>query len=264
MRLKTVIHSAFLLFILLSCKSENFQNNEIFLKLPEWPPEKSYGINYPALQEWKISINYGFASSSFNLPALVPGFYLPVYSNEPVSILAWPITDGISFFEASGMIFPYSQSFDWQEGFTALILHKFYLSQKENKEIEKWCQKVNWQKMSESLNEKSKKSPIFYNPFLLDQENILSALINKELSASLFNLKKTSSVPISAFRENKNFDYLSSYIPQNLAIKLNSCVSMKENWNSNFLCLSEPKEIVTASIDSSEILSLTYNLLPIK
>lgn len=247
-----------------ACSTDTFQKTEVLLKFPTWPPADPCHADYPPLDSWYVVVNYGNICVDFYMPAFAEGFPVQLNGNEPTAILAYPVTYSMKIFNPSGTVLPLWENLGWQTGFTALMLHKFYLMNKNTDDISFFSQKINWKKINDTVSEKSLSSGFSYNPFLLNQEKILSSLNSLELSAQLFTLKKCSSVSLDHFKDQKMGTYLSGYIPQNTISALTGTVTVSRSVPSKFLCISPEPKIVLALLDSSEILSVSYDDLPIK
>ena len=257
----------FIFLAFLSCKLDEFQNPQsqnVLIKLPEWPPLDLHYNDYPALDNWNVHVNYGNIDFEFSAPSFIRKIPFTCNGNAPISVIAYPITNGTKIFEPCGAILPYSSELTWETGFTALILHKFYMMNKNTGNIQLYAQKINWQKMNEVLTQKTFSTKVFYNPFLLNQEKILNALLNQELSTSLFTLKKCYPVPVSDFTAIQKGTYLSSYIPENVFSAVTNNFTVSKSAERKFFYSDTNPKIAIAVLENTGILSLSFTDLPIK
>lgn len=245
----------------ISCAQQISSAKEI--SLPQWPPENSSGL--PELDSWNITVTTAGSSENFSVSAEKKTITLETDGSAPVSVTARPINSGFQFFKPAGMIFPFENEFSWEGGFSADCLKKFYLSSTQNNSknaAENYATRFNWQKFSQTIKEKSEKSTIFYNPWLLDQQNILLSIENGNFSATKLSLKKTCSFNATElFAEFPQNKILSDYVPQNFSTKNESFILSKQKINK-FL-FYENSKIITVEAESNSSFSLAINSLPI-
>lgn len=244
-----------------SCTQQISSMKEI--SLPQWPPENS--SEFPEIESWNITVTTADGSENFSVCAEKKTITLELEDSAPVSVLARPVNSGFQFFKPAGMIFPFEDEFSWENGFSADCLKKFYLSstQVNSKNAAKnYASRFNWQKFSQTIKEKSEKSDIFYNPWLLDQQNIMVSIEKGNFSATKLSQKKTCSFNaaelFSEFPEKKIF---SDYIPQNFSIRSKIFILSKQKINQ-FL-FYENSKIITVNVESNSSFSLAINSLPI-
>lgn len=264
-----------------SCANDVVYSKNILL--PEWPPENCK--NWPPLESWKITITCANSSKLLEVPAEKKSFLLEISKEEsffPVSIIVQPKTFGINFFEPAGMIFPYEKNISWQSGFSSEILKKIYLNltisnSKEN--VENFVSKFNWKKFSESIKQKEESAKTFYNPWLLNEEEILKSISQESFSASLLNVKKCKNFSSSTlFNQNEENQTFHSYIPQNFSSnsdlvlstqKINQFFLYKNNFNNVEISKnSEESEyseskIISVYVNQDSTFLLAVNSLPL-
>ena len=266
-KIKKIQHAFFTLFSTIaiagniSCTQQIFSIKEI--SLPQWPPEDSSEL--PKAEAWNITVTTADGSEDYKISAEKKTITLEVNSSAPVSVTARPITSGFQFFEPAGMIFPFENEFSWEGGFSADCLKKFYLSSTLNNSknaVENYASRFNWQKFSQTIKEKSENSAVFYNPWLLDQQNILLSIENGNFSATKLSLKKICSFNATElFAEFPQNKILSDYVPQNFSEKNKTFILSKQKINK-FL-FYENSKIITVEAESNSSFSLAINSLPI-
>ncbi len=260
-------HALFTLFCTIvvagniSCTQQFSSTKEI--SLPQWPPENSAEL--PKLNSWLITVTTANGSEMFSVDADSQKITLELDDSAPTSILAWPKNSSFQFFKPAGMIFPFEKEFSWESGFAADCLKKFYLSSTQNNSknaVKNYSSRFNWQKFAQTIKEKSEKSTVLYNPWLLDQQNILLSIENGCFSATKLSQKKTCSINatelFAEFSENRIF---SDYVPQNFSTK-NELFTLSKQKINKFL-LYENLKIITVTAQNNSSFSLAINSLPI-
>lgn len=98
---------------------------------------------------------------------------------------------------------------------------------------------------------------MFYNPWLLDQNVIVSKIISKTFNLSSLSLKNVQEVHFER-------EALSSYIPENFGNAGNDFI-LKKNTLEKFLLQESENDfyIMTATVNSKGTLSLAINSLPL-
>ena len=227
----------------------------IEFELPEWPEY------LPQLQGWSVQV-YSSATRKSTVPEPVEGqgpqgigvaealeappdkrhisFKIP--KNQPCCIIVTPITKN-QFFKPAGTIYPYSQKITWSGGYAA-HLYKIIPDSEQ----------FNWEKFLETLEQKQ--SEDFYNPWLLDSQEVLEGITYRSFSATKLKLTQTLCVPL-------DFEVFSSYIPENEFFQQNNqtCVTVKMGQPELFALSHEHAIIISAS--SAKNISLEVISMPI-
>ncbi len=261
-----IIFNAALCILQISCA--NSETRPATVVFPQWPPENKN--NWPPLSEWNITVTDGATSENFTITAERESITLELNSSAPVSVLVRPLVCGKEFFEPAGMIFPYEKNISWESGFCTETLQKFYLNamisnSKEN--CRNYAAKFNWEKFIQTINTKIKDSKKFYNPWLLNQEDILTSISAENFSASKFTIKKTKNFSSEKLFNTLQKTPLHSYIPQNISFSEESeTFSLSTLKLNKFLLYDESEffnsKIVTVSVQDSTF-SLAVNSLPL-
>ncbi len=144
---------------------------------------------------------------------------LRVDKNRPCCIIATPVTQN-QFFKPAGTIYPYSTSITWSGGYAAMLYKTISTAANQSgytaDYIEDYLSSFNWGKLLETLEQKQadaaaatedSASP-FYNPWLLNTQEVLEGIAYKNFSATKLKLTQTVIVPL-------DFQVFSSYIPEN-------------------------------------------------
>ncbi len=257
-----------MILVNVSCAQQISSTKEFCL--PQWPPE-NYSCRpgnssaFPEIESWSITVTTADGSENFSVRPDGKKITLDLEDSSPVSILVRPVTCGFQFFKPAGMIFPFEDEFSWESGFSADCLKKFYLSaaQANSKNaVKNYASRFNWQKFSGTIKEKSEKSEVFYNPWLLDQQSILLSIENASFSATKLSQKKTCSFyAAELFAEFPEKTILSDYVPQNFSAKNEVLILSKQKINQ-FLHYENSK-ILTVSVQGNSSFSLAINSLPI-
>lgn len=266
-KIKKIQHAFFTLFCAgalltsISCTQQVSSIKEI--SLPQWPPEHSSEL--PEIELWNITVTTADGSENFSVGADKKNITLELEDSAPASVLARPVNSGFQFFKPAGMIFPFEDNLSWESGFSADCLKKFYLSSTQvnsKNAVKNYASRFNWEKLSQTIKEKSEKSEIFYNPWLLDQQSILISIEKGNFSATKLSQKKTCAFNatelFAEFPEKKIF---SDYVPQNFFTKNEIFILSKQKINQ-FLFYEDSK-IITVNAESNSSFSLAINSLPI-
>ena len=265
--MKKIIYIFVFIFLssLISCKESYNSDIPTIFYLPVWPPADSWKDYYPAVEQWNISVNTSEASYSFSLSSTAKCFPLQISDSVPVSVTAAPLTSGIHFFKPAGTIYPFSNQLTWKNGVSATLLKKIYIASKNQLNLDDFALQFNWQKMIDSINQKSTESKNFYNPWHLEQPVILEKIMCGKFSATCLNVKNIKVCEINDFKEFSEGIFLSSYIPQNFSASINGLFSVKINTEEGFLLCEKKHRLAIANIsDNSDFFSLTFYDLPIK
>jgi hypothetical protein len=177
----------------------------IEFELPLWPEY------LPELQGWEVDdASYSPQTKTISLR---------VDKNRPCCIIATPVTQN-QFFKPAGTIYPYSTSITWSGGYAAMLYKTISTAANQSgytaDYIEDYLSSFNWGKLLETLEQKQadaaaatedSASP-FYNPWLLNTQEVLEGIAYKNFSATKLKLTQTVIVPL-------DFQVFSSYIPEN-------------------------------------------------
>ena len=222
-------------------------------ELPQWPEY------LPQLEGWCVQgarVGPRERHISLRLP-----------KNQPCCIIATPITQN-QFFKPAGTIYPYSQKITWSGGYAAQLYS-----------IIPDCEQFNWEKLLETLEQKqndaltqqeqSEQTPEpFYNPWLLDTQQVLEGIAYRNFTATKLRLSKTICVPL-------DFEVFSSYVPENEFFKQKNqtCVTVKKGQPELFAlkyAVPEPVEgqepqilAIIISATSTKNISLEVISMPI-
>lgn len=228
------------------------------LSLPQWPPSTQNIHQWPKLEAWQVQITTPQFSSSYRISPATRTITVEAETNTPISLQVYPVTEGVIFFHPAGAILPWNGHITWLNGFTAELLKKLYLSTREQnhqEDIQTFASSFNWNRMETQLKEKSTDQGNLYNPWLLDQEQIISKICSKTFTATSLNVKKTKEIQLSQ-------QYTARYVPQNQNNEENRFI-LQENKLEKFLYLDQEYYIATATINSKSSLSLAINSLPL-
>ena len=192
-------------------------------ELPQWPEY------LPQLEGWSVQVTLrepqgpqgiGVAEA-LEAPPDKRHISFKIPKNQPCCIIATPITQN-QFFKPAGTIYPYSQKITWSGGYAAQLYT-----------IIPDCEQFNWEKLLETLEQKqndaltqqeqSEQTPEpFYNPWLLDTQQVLEGIAYRNFTATKLRLSKIICVPL-------DFEVFSSYVPENEYFKQKNqtCVTVK-------------------------------------
>ena len=179
-------------------------------ELPQWPEY------LPQLEGWCVQVTLrepqgpqgiGVAEA-LEAPPDKRHISFKIPKNQPCCIIATPITQN-QFFKPAGTIYPYSQKITWSGGYAA----KLY-------SIIPDCEQFNWEKLLETLEQKQTED--FYNPWLLDTQQVLEGIAYRNFTATKLKTSQTICIPL-------DFEVFSSYVPENEYFKQKNqtCVSVK-------------------------------------
>ena len=197
-------------------------------ELPQWPEY------LPELEGWCVQgarVGPRERHISLRLP-----------KNQPCCIIATPITQN-QFFKPAGTIYPYSQKITWSGGYAA----KLY-------SIIPDCEQFNWEKLLETLEQKQTEP--FYNPWLLDSQQVLEGIAYRNFTATKLKTSQTICIPL-------DFEVFSSYVPENEYFKQKNqtCVTVKIGQPELFTLSHEYAIIISAT--STKNISLEVISMPI-
>lgn len=276
-------------FLILSCDnllSESKKETVSFI-LPDWPP--SYGDKrlYPELSKWVVYTTNNLEENAIIIPnsSFLENKIIKfeVDKNKPFFVLAQPLTknqnnEENAFFYPAGAIYPYMymQNEDdlemyltWEDGYSAFLMYTIYQSAKKNTKtltfVDSYLASFNWKKLQTTLNNKIIESVnnyeddttvLFYNPWLLDYNEIKKEIALNYFSLNSFNLKNSFSL-----QREDNKKYLSSFIPENQIIQKFGAISIKKNEDNLFSMYNSFGAIFHGS--SAKNISIEYVFLPI-
>lgn len=238
----------FFLWAAIGCSFNNYSSiqEEIYVILPQWPPKDCLTNEYPKLSRWEISVCSSTAQEIYHIQE--NHFSIMVNKNEPVSILAVPVTYAqvndecyeTDFFYPAGGIYPFSKSDDnsltlnWENGFCAKCLQSILLSKSETSISDEllisFSKKFNWKKLIEEIENEiqlsiSKEDSAFFNPWLIDSNKLLTNLSEKNFSKTLISLSDCTEIFLNdsdlIFYEQKDDEkdcqrkLFSRFIPEN-------------------------------------------------
>ncbi len=197
--------------ILALCSCQIISSDELVeFELPEWPEY------LPELKGWRVEVFYDWALRQAQGPQIetppdtkIISFHLN--KNRPCCITATPITQ-TKFFKSAGTIYPYSNSIIWSGGYAAYLFNTAMnaLSQNgyDNAFIQEYASSFNWEKLLQTLEEKQQDQETFYNPWLLDTQEVLEGIAYHSFTATKLKLSQTICVEL-------DFEFFSSYVPEN-------------------------------------------------
>lgn len=280
-----LLFEIFFVFLFSACVNEKkgafLSEESVTFVLPVWNSDSLL----PELSKWKVELysNKGVSVFFTNEKEIT----WDLDRNRLAFILATPITvkeDGneCAFFKACGAIYPHSWdaeskkvNLSWVQGFTSYvmkILLEEYVSRGNSYENAIFgLESFNWERFNEILCEKVDESlrqdvfsceseivgNCFYNPWLLDIFEIVSAIAYGDFSAGKLNMKDVF------FLEFSQREIYSSFVPECMVRKEKNYFSVKKN-SVNFFSLFNSYGIIVEGEDkdsiSMELISLPeYN-----
>ncbi len=246
------------------------------LELPAWPPEDSRSAAYPPLSRWLIQVTSAEAQYDFYTTA--PTVAVPVKTNRPLCVSAYPITlledqNECSYFLPAGYLYPTAenQKITWEQGFLADTMQKLFNEGKEQclppVDIEYLISTFNWKKAQKSIEEKLiSDTKLFYNPWLLSQSSILDEISSHNFKSSLLNLTGTAALEAEYIQtitglSKENSAFFSSFVPENKSFLQKKQFTVLKN---SPILISDAKKVgLFITYKSSKNISLEYIYLPI-
>lgn len=238
----------------------------ISVKLPQWPPEDSMKEYYPPLSRWLITIESGSYNISFSynektnlcdLPDFVKDkifilenvISIKTKKNKLLSITASPViktSDGKDsfIFNKAGLIYPVNKNnITWEGGFLASILEEIikekHQANSSSDNINNSISSFNWKKAAGQINENittnnsNLNKEIGYNPWFLNHDTIIKKIKENEFSKTNLKSPATKSKDISNFiSEGKKL--LSPFIPENENIFISGKILLKKTGHTVF------------------------------
>ncbi len=266
-KLCLIVLCGFLVLTMSSCQFISLDETVEF-ELPQWPEY------LPELEKWSVNLS-GLA----DLPEVAEPvealpdqkticFQLP--KNRPCCIIARPvIVTQSQFFKSAGTIYPYSKSITWSGGYAANVyntaLDALEQSGYSKTFINEYASSFNWEKLLNTLEEKQQSvfsqienqeelSP-FYNPWLLDTQEVLEGIAYRNFTATKLKLSQAICVEL-------DFDVFSAYVPENDFMRQASLpyVTVKKDVPELFACDSFG---ILISASSAKNISLEFISMPI-
>lgn len=258
-----------------------FTQEEITVKLPQWPPQDDFTDLYPALSRWKI-----YSASSNGIETFYSNkteLSFTVEKNQPFCILAKPITflegeyynpqSESDYFMPAGFLYPYSDKNEitWEQGFISNMMIKIIASKSEtgvsSEHTNSFLSSFNWKKAQQTIEkkllesqQKENPSPI-YNPWLLDSYNFLDNLCYGNFKSTSFNITDTYTYELKILFPQNQISVLSSFIPENQSLMNNPQLFLKKN-ATRFLSDGKTKGAVIECYSAKKV-SLVYVYMPI-
>ena len=250
-------------FLALTLCSCSFMTKEeiVDFELPEWPEY------LPELKGWKIQVFYSEAlrqaqgpqgsqisgvAEALEAPPDKKIISFHLQKNRPCSIIARPITQN-NFFKSAGTIYPYSKSISWSGGYTASLY----------KTAGQAAANFNWEKLMQTLEEKALDEEAFYNPWLLETQEILEGIAYHNFTATKLKQSQTFCLEL-------DFPVFSSYVPENVFMHTaeRSYVTVKKDVPEVFaLCqcsgTGDLEYALLISASSAKNISLEFISMPI-
>ena len=219
-------------------------------ELPQWPEY------LPELQGWSVQ-GARVAPRERHISLCLP-------KNQPCCIIVTPITQN-QFFKPAGTIYPYSQKITWSGGFAAHLYKIIPDSEQFNWEM---LLETLEQKQNNALSQQTQPPEPFYNPWLLDSQEVLEGIAYHNFTATKLKTSQTICVPL-------DFEVFSSYVPENEFFKQKNqtCVTVKKGQPELFTlkyAVPEPVEgqepqilAIIISATSTKNISLEVISMPI-
>lgn len=186
-KLCLIVVCGFLAVTICSCQFFIPEETVVF-ELPEWPEY------LPELEKWCVNLSVAAEPVEVSPDQKTISLQLP--KNRPCCITATPVTQ-TQFFKSAGTIYPYSKSITWSGGYAVRL---YNTAVKDSS--------FNWEKLLTTLEEKQQELESFYNPWLLDTQEVLEGIAYHSFSATKLKLTQTVCVEL-------DFEVFSSYVPEN-------------------------------------------------
>ena len=195
----------------------DLEHEQIECILPAWPE------TLPELDLWQVQIYCARSDScvQFNVDAGQKSFTHKICKNKPLSICVLPVTKTGSEFHCAGAVYPacFTESkphlctaeLSWVNGYAAYLMQSVIKASVHNseQEINEYLGRFNWKKLVQTLNDRqSEESEVFYNPWLLDIQQVLEGIAYKNFTATRLRLTGVISVCF-------DFPLYSPYVPEN-------------------------------------------------
>ena len=262
-----------LLFSACQLSAAASREEEIRVELPQWPPADAFSENYPALSRWKIVITK--AASVTTCYTTDTSIEISVGKNEPVSVLAYPITlledsEECSYFKPAGFFYPWSaevsNALSWEQGFLADAMAKFFCNAIEScnsPQDSSWAVRTfNWSKAQEVIDKKlAEPQELFYNPWFINYATFLDNLAASQFRQSLLNTSSCYAFSVESYSSDQQSPLLSSFIPENRFLNENRQITVKKGLPH--LISTVKKYGILVTFNSSKNISLEFIYLPI-
>ena len=257
----------------------DMEHEKLEIIMPDWPQ------SLPELDSWYVKIVPADSSGEFEytFPADQKTFVQKVKKNQPLSICAYPLTKkiqnhgtGIFYFKCAGMIYPcecteikpgfVQTTLTWSGGYASWIMDTLITGAKNTgyskDSIKEYVLQYNWNRLLKSLQQKEEEAieeqQTFYNPWLLDSQQVLEGISYQNFTATKLNSSGVFSV-------NLDFPVFSPYVPENQNKNGTACVSIRKNI-VNLFVLADEKErnygILISGVSEKNI-SLDFVSMPI-
>lgn len=242
---------------------------EVVVELPDWPPNDQIKDKYPLLDKWQIEINSYLTEKRFFTRK--DSFIIRTYKNQPVSILASPITilsnnSKCQFFYPAGTLYPY----EWDNsclklcfelGFSVNLMKCLFLSPVlvgiNPEEINNFLKTFNWKKFNSIIQEKiqnsildfsqDSNSAIFYNPWQIDKKTLLENLSSSKFTQSLIKQKNVENLPLENLELPSLNSIFSPFIPENQILYQYQLFALKKEEDQILMLDNEFADIVNTS-----------------
>jgi hypothetical protein len=249
-------------------------------------PEGSY---YPPVMYWSVRYSTDSGQKSFTAAPEQKTFTVTLPKNIPAAVLVWPVTvhpaGTVRFFHPAGCIYPYTTVLAWQDGFAADILATLYSASKDRETTGSFCSYFNWERFMDVLHRKETESedcirqaiedgtstiPAYYNPWLLDKNDILSAIADRSFTVyRLYPCPRitVATAAIAVFPSMSGTctasDLLSPYIPENNLIRESSCITISSVSGMQTLFLYNTDALLSFSLSPAGKITLAISALPL-
>lgn len=249
----------FIPLVLSSCAVYEYlsdmEHEKLEVILPDWPQP------LPELDSWYVKIISAdsLGELEYTFPPGQKSFVHQVQKNQPLSICAFPVIKEIKnqdssrfYFKCAGMIYPcecteikpgfVQTTLTWSGGYASWIMNTLITGAAESgyskAAIKDYIEQYNWNRLLKALQEKEEESvqeqQAFYNPWLLDSQQVLEGISYQNFTATKLKLTGVFSV-------NLDFPVLSPYVPENQNKNGTTCVSIRKNL-VNLFALADEKE----------------------
>lgn len=243
------------LLFLTGCSQPFFITTEetLELQLPVWPPEDDYKEQYPELSKWILKTGNGDSTSISLITATTTSITVTVQRNQPFCATLLPITktqllnnQETAYFHPAGFIYPYAtnnckSTISWNQGFLADIMLKILSSRNETslspEQINLAIGVFNWNKAQETIEKKIQNSIAdtdtkqinFYNPWLIDSQQLLEGISYGSFKSTYLNITGCYSYKLEDLFPEEELSPISPFITENCRLKQNSSISLKKD-----------------------------------
>ncbi len=247
--MKNIIFSVVLAasLLLCGCSLDNLTNLMVYEQVefvfPSWPE------TIPPLLAWEVELYAPQDGIRFNskYTADSKGFSYRVKKNCPLYVKAVPVTLSARgqdipqyFFKEAGTVYPwqYPVNLSWSGGYAASLMKTLINSAEASgyrgEYVSNYIASFNWERLLSTLEQKQQESleeGVFYNPWLLDSQEVLEGIAYESFTAT--KLRNTG-----IFCVTLDFPVYSSYVPENeLSNPLQSTEQARISIKKNVLAL---------------------------